>query len=345
MLGLIYLMAQRNLPPRLPARSPEDYTVGWLCALHCELVSASCMLDNRHEDHECSNPSDRNVYTFGDIKGHNIVIASMTAGHSGLVSAQRLIQPLNQSFPNMTLHLFVGIGGGIPRNPSPGHPSQDIHLGDVVVGGPKDPAAPAVVQYDHIRHHQAERRELIGHLNKPSFALLNALTPMETNCTFGEVNFSAHLRRLTPVERFRYPGENKDILYRAGFKHAGQPLSGCASCDPSEVIRRTQRQQDEFVWHQGTILSGDQLMMDGEYRDILSAENHNAICLEMEAAGVTDDTNCLMIRGIADYADSHKNQEWQWWAAGRAAAFARELLYIVRPLIIRSIRTDASGKR
>jgi hypothetical protein len=47
----------------------------------------------------------------------------------------------------------------------------------------------------------------------------------------------------------------------------------------------------------------------------------------MEAAGVMDETRCLVIRGIADYSDSHKNQFWQDYAAATAASFAREFLY------------------
>jgi nucleoside phosphorylase len=46
----------------------------------------------------------------------------------------------------------------------------------------------------------------------------------------------------------------------------------------------------------------------------------------MEAAGLVDRFPCLVIRGICDYADSHKNDQWQRYAASTAAAFAVELL-------------------
>jgi hypothetical protein len=35
---------------------------------------------------------------------------------------------------------------------------------------------------------------------------------------------------------------------------------------------------------------------------------------------------CLVIRGICDYSDSHKNKEWQGYAAMAAAAYAKDLL-------------------
>jgi hypothetical protein len=42
-----------------------------------------------------------------------------------------------------------------------------------------------------------------------------------------------------------------------------------------------------------------------------------------------DSFPCLVIRGICDYADSHKNKIWQPYAAATAAAYAKELLNII----------------
>lgn len=39
-----------------------------------------------------------------------------------------------------------------------------------------------------------------------------------------------------------------------------------------------------------------------------------------------NDFPCTVIRGICDYADSHKNKRWQPYAAATAAAYGRELL-------------------
>jgi nucleoside phosphorylase len=49
----------------------------------------------------------------------------------------------------------------------------------------------------------------------------------------------------------------------------------------------------------------------------------------MEAAGLMNSFPCLVIRGICDYADSHKNDRWQRYAAATAAAYAKEFLGIV----------------
>lgn len=54
------------------------------------------------------------------------------------------------------------------------------------------------------------------------------------------------------------------------------------------------------------------------------------LCFEMEAAGLVNTIPCLVIRGICDYADSHKNDEWHKYAALAAAAYTRELLHILQ---------------
>jgi nucleoside phosphorylase len=66
----------------------------------------------------------------------------------------------------------------------------------------------------------------------------------------------------------------------------------------------------------------------GVTRDRLRKEL-GVICFEMEAAGLMDNFPCLVIRGICDYADSHKNKRWQPYAAATAAAYAKELLSII----------------
>ena len=79
--------------------------------------------------------------------------------------------------------------------------------------------------------------------------------------------------------------------------------------------------------HYGLIVSGNKVIKDATLRDNLNKElGGNVFCVEMEAAGLMDNFPCIVIRGICDYADSHKNKDWQEHAAAVAAAFAKELL-------------------
>jgi len=71
-------------------------------------------------------------------------------------------------------------------------------------------------------------------------------------------------------------------------------------------------------------------MKDATVRDTLAAEK-DVLCFEMEAAGLMNHFPCLAIRGICDYSDSHKNKEWQGYAAMAAAAYAKDLLRRISP--------------
>ncbi|KAK4951244.1 hypothetical protein LTR10_010217 [Elasticomyces elasticus] len=79
-----------------------------------------------------------------------------------------------------------------------------------------------------------------------------------------------------------------------------------------------------IVVHRGTIAGGEKVMRYDIERDLL-ARDLEVLCFEMEAAGALNDFPCLVIRGISDYSDSHKNDKWHGYAAAVAAAYAREL--------------------
>jgi nucleoside phosphorylase len=98
------------------------------------------------------------------------------------------------------------------------------------------------------------------------------------------------------------------------------------------LILRSKRTEDEDdpAIHYGLIASGNQLIKDAFVRDKLAAEK-DILCFEMEAAGLMNHFPCLVIRGICDYSDSHKNKEWQGYAAMMAAAYAKDLLCRIPP--------------
>ena len=93
-------------------------------------------------------------------------------------------------------------------------------------------------------------------------------------------------------------------------------------------MERKPRTKPDPQIHYGNIASGNEVLKHGVTRDKI-AEDEGVICFEMEAAGLMDNFPCLVIRGICDYADSHKNKIWQLYAAATAAALAKELLIFV----------------
>jgi nucleoside phosphorylase len=77
--------------------------------------------------------------------------------------------------------------------------------------------------------------------------------------------------------------------------------------------------------HIGRIASGDAVMKSGEDRDSI-AKQDGVIAFEMEGAGVWDEVPCVVIKGVCDYADCHKNKRWRDFAAATAAAAMKALL-------------------
>jgi nucleoside phosphorylase len=50
------------------------------------------------------------------------------------------------------------------------------------------------------------------------------------------------------------------------------------------------------------------------------------IAFEMEGAGVWDEHPAVVIKAARDYADSHKNKDWQAYTAATAAACLKVFL-------------------
>ena len=288
------------------------------------------MLDKEHEDCALNTQyEDNNAYAFGSINKHNIVVACTPLGRPGKVSASMMVDTLVKTFPNLKIQLFVGIGGGGPTRPS-----YDIRLGDVVVGCPEKSSAHAVIQYDLYRANQDDDNEPIGYLDKPDRKLANILTKLVSNQRVGRSDFRRHLS----LAHWIPPPGSSDKLYAPHYIHVKKDaMDSCEACAEDYVVPRSKRKANEGpLVHLGTILSGDQVVKDVLLRDRL-ATRHDALCFGMGAAGVVDQTHCLVIRGVADYSDSHKNHEWQGCAATTAAAFAREFLCTVQPHILASV--------
>jgi hypothetical protein len=71
-------------------------------------------------------------------------------------------------------------------------------------------------------------------------------------------------------------------------------------------------------------------MKDAQQRDRIAKEQ-DVLCFEMEAAGLMNHFPCIVIRGISDYSDTHKNDKWHGYAAMVAAAYAKDLLGCIVP--------------
>lgn len=300
----------------------DDYTVGWICALPVETAAAKLMLDEIHPPLS-RLPTDQNTYILGSIGEHNIVIASLPSGAYGNTSATTVGVQLLSSFHAIRIGFMVGIGGGVPTS------NPDIRLGDIVVSQPSDTSG-GVIQYDlgKVNSGQFQRT---GMLNRPPKVLLTALATLQAHHLTEDSRVQEFLSsiqaKLPPhkAEKFARPTQ-EDCLFQVGYDHVGS--NTCINCDRSKLSPRRSRDHKKAVIHYGLIGSANQVVKDSRRRDQL-AQDLGVYCLEMEAAGLMNDFPCLVVRGVCDYADSHKNKEWQGYAAAMAAAYAKELLLVV----------------
>ena len=283
--------------PQLPT-SNLDFTIGWICALKDEEIAALEILD---EEYELFRPNksaqDWNQYGCGRIGPYKVVIARTP--DYGTAEAAQCATHLCNTFPNIKFGLLVGIGGGIDSK------THDIRLGDVVVSQPVGKYS-GVLQYDYSKRIDGQLVPT-GSLNRPPTYLLNAAKALETARERGRDKFDAILGELLEKseftrKKFRMPHLDSDQL-RAEDSIA--------------------RQSPQI--HHGVIASGHAVVKDGQFRDDVGKEC-GALCFEMEAAGLMNDFPCLVIRGISDYSDAHKNDSWQPYAAATAAAYAKNLL-------------------
>ncbi|KAF6808489.1 NACHT and ankyrin domain protein [Colletotrichum sojae] len=326
-------MAPRSL---MSLDSPDAYTVGWIAALPIERAAAKAILDEEHAEPNglIRHPSDTNVYTWGRIGEHNVVIASLAAGIYGLTSAATTASSLSASLPSIRIGLLVGIGGAIPRPDD----DRDIRLGDVVVSQP-DGTTGGVCQYDLVKAKPGDRRERKGFLAMPPTVLLKALSSIQADHEIEDSKIPDILqdmlqanpkmaKRSKQSPGYVHQGADNDRLFQFSYEHVSG--NNCGSCEADEEVQRDPRDSTDPEIHYGIIASGNTLVKDGIARDRIVADvGEDCICFEMEAAGLINHFPCLVVRGICDYADSHKNDRWQRYASATAAAYAKELLAYV----------------
>lgn len=306
----------------------RQYTIGWLCALPIELAAAQLLLDKTHKDLPY-DPNDDTQYTLGSIGGHRVVIGCLSAGQLGIGAAATVATRMRAKFPNLRFGLLVGIGGGVPSN-------EDVRLGDIVVSKPS-PGNGGVVQYDFGKS-TPDGFTPTGFLNAPPQSLLQALVNLQARHFRDDNNVSTYLAIIENRTNFRRPNPESDILFEPTYDHVDGEKT-CRKCDKSQIVDRELREHKRMIIHYGTIASGNRVIKDARERDITSGKFGGVLCFEMEAAGLLNTWPCLVIRGICDYADSHKNKEWQPYAAAVAAAYAKELLSGIPAAEVAATRT------
>lgn len=322
--------------------SKKEFQIGWICALPIEAAAAIQMLDENFGILQEQEKSDTNTYNLGRIGQHYVVIACLPDGQYGTTSATTVAINMMRTFSDsLRIGLMVGIGGGAPSA------VHDIRLGDIVVSCPEGRYG-GVIQHDMGKINEDGKFHPIGSLNSPPKPMLNALAQLRAAELYDDPQYPCYLqkaigRNTRTQKTFSRPDDESDRLFKQEYEH----LDDASSCDLCPVIwevDRFAREDSNPHTHYGTIASGNTLIKNAKKREAIRKET-GALCFEMEAAGLMADFPCLVIRGICDYADSHKNKQWQGYAALTAAAFSKELLgYVPKGVSQESLVADICSK-
>ncbi|KAL7908525.1 hypothetical protein GGI35DRAFT_469555 [Trichoderma velutinum] len=196
------------------------------------------------------------------------------------------------------LHSFPNVRIGLMVGIGGGAPSMkhDIRLGDVVVSAPRDGEG-GVFQYDFGKTIQNQSFQYTQFLNQPPIVLRTAVNGLKA---YTILDKKSRLR-----QAYKRPDPSSDRLYKSEVVYLVDGKSCAAVCT-------------------------NQLIKDAIIRDRLAAEK-DVLCFKMEAAGLINHFPCLVIHGICDYSDSHKNKEWQKYTVIAAAAYIKDLLIQIPP--------------
>ncbi|ETS03756.1 purine and uridine phosphorylase [Trichoderma reesei RUT C-30] len=350
-------------PPETPSqasdndqpRRREDFHVAIICALSIEYDAVSLVFDHFwDEDDEPYGRAqgDTNTYTTGRIGKHNVVLALLP--NMGTASAAGAAASFRSSYPGLKLALLVGICGGVP-----GTGADEILLGDVVI-------SKTVVQHTLGRQYPntfVTKDTVCDRLGRPNRDVRTLIANFETELGRRRLRQKAcqYLRDLqsrATQERHRcnyqYPGATEDKLFASTYRHKHRGSQSCKCteakdglceeaarafcsnllCDEGQLVVRQRLEWKKTLTPEdaqcpeifiGCVASGDTVMKSGEHRDQIAIPR-DIIAFEMEGAGAWDEVPCVVVKGVCDYADSHKNKRWQPFAAATAASVMKAML-------------------
>ncbi|KAL4785636.1 purine and uridine phosphorylase [Aspergillus varians] len=272
------------------ARSPTRYNVGIVCALPLELLAVWGLFDLMHKDDDrmAIHSDDSNHYALGEMDKHKVAAACLPDGKYGTNPAADVAANMRRTFPSVKFALLVGIGGGVPSL------TNDIRLGDVVASRPTG-IIPGVIQYDMGRVQENGTFTQAGFLHAPPRLIMTTLSKLRSDPSLPATPLQEHLDESIVCRReYRYPGKDRDKLFSSEYLE-------------SRAHRPDSNDNHHPCIHYGTIASGNRVVRDAKMRDFWGKQS-NILCFEMEAVGIMDTIPCLVIRGICDYSDSHKNK-------------------------------------
>lgn len=349
-----------------PPTHRDNIGIAIICAIAIEYDAICLVVDEFwDEDGEQYGRAvgDNNTYTTGCIGKHNVVIALLP--QMGKINAAAAAANLRSSYSQLELVLLVGICGGIPYY-NGGEMEillGDVVISKCVIQydfGMK--YGDKFTRKDTLDDNLGKASKNIRGLLK-TFETDRGLELLQTHTAEFLKQLQEKAKRKKNWARARskytFPGTVMDRLFEPSYLHKHHPPTyTCPICDSKLdnacdkardatcedlgcsakhlVSRKLLKEKGELeqdsveeaqtpMVHIGPIASGDTIMKNGMDRDKI-ARDEGVIAFEMEGAGIWEEVPCIIVKGVCDYADSHKSKRWQNFAAATAAAAAKALL-------------------
>lgn len=282
-------------------------TIGIITALPMEFAAMRAILLQDRETLLPGQGAGRR-YVIGRIPSlhggnHSVVLA--LAGMGNNIAAARATLLL-EHFNSVDAIIMGGIAGGVPYTAKS---DEHVRLGDIVVSNKK-----GVIQYDYVKLTEVRACPVA-----PSAKLIEAVQLLQAEELKGNRPWDTHIKEVLEELKWRRPKKKADMLY--------------ASDDPNKLVEHP-RDPKRLGHHPrlffGPIASANELLKDPAKRDSLR-DRFGVKAVEMEGSGIADGTwsherGYLVVRGVCDYCDSHKNDLWQEYAAAVGAGYVRALI-------------------
>lgn len=288
-----------------------------LTALPKEFAAVKALLDDPILHTETDHRGTRH-YAFGTMQGrlgrrHAIALTMVGVGNN--ISAVSTTQLLND-LPSVHTVILSGIAGGVPNAVKA---EDHVRLGDIVVSNDR-----GIIQFDFVKE-EASKIEPRHPPRPASSNLFRAARMMEADAHSGARPWDEHIEQVLTLLRWKRPPDSTDLL--------------AASDDPSVILKhpkdilRIKRCPRVFI---GSIASSNTLLKSPKRRDLLR-DSFGVKAVEMEASGTADaawmsQAQHFVVRGICDYCDSRKGDDWQNYAAAVAAGYVAALLMSIDPI-------------
>lgn len=342
-------------PPRR-----EDFHVAIICAFTVEYEAMTFAFDEIWDVD--ANPrgnarGDGIIYKTGRIGSHNVVLL-LLSGLGASIAASAVAQ-LQMTYTEIKMAVVSGTCSGVPNTRS----HEEILLGDVVIS-----SRIVRYDLDRQEPYRLiEQDDIVGRPNNEIRRLIEVLGTRRAATAFkrrtAEIlkQIQDATIKTNHITNYNRPAAKDDTLFSPDYPHRHRGESSCdcseshacvgatiISCEElqcdvkQQVTRRRLRFEGEKSLkdegdvknmlesgiHIGRIGSANTWIQSAKRWDDL-AQKYGIIALEMEGAGVWDEIPCIIVKGVSEYADGHKNkkrQEWQDFAAAIAASATKALL-------------------